>query len=70
MGTYKVVELSIVTDESIEDALNLWTKNGWMFESLHFAMSTGSKRPAMAFLFFIRAEETDDTGKKEGMNKV
>ena len=63
---YKVVELSIVTDETLEEALNSWTKNGWIFESLHFAMTPGSKRPAMAFLFFVRAEATDEPGKKEG----
>lgn len=50
--TYKVVEVSMVTDESIESALNTWTQKGWSFESLHFAMGTGSKRPAMAFIFF------------------
>ncbi|MCP4401421.1 MAG: DUF4177 domain-containing protein [bacterium] len=50
--TYKVVELSMVTDKGIEDALNTWTQKGLMFESLHFAMGTGSKRPAMAFIFF------------------
>lgn len=63
---YKVVELSIVTDETLEEAMNSWTENGWIFESLHFAMTPGSKRPAMAFLFFVRAEETDKPGKKEG----
>lgn len=60
MSTYKVVELSIVTDETIEDALNTWIKDGWTFESLHFAMASGSKRPAMAFLFFVRPLETQE----------
>lgn len=55
MIEYKVVELSIVTDESIEKAVNIWTQQGWTFDSLHFAMGTGSKRPAMAFIFFIRS---------------
>lgn len=54
---YKVVELSIVTDDSIEEALNTWTPQGWTFESLHFAMGPGSKRPSMAFLFFVRSRE-------------
>ncbi len=66
MITYKVVELSIVTDETIEEAMNVWTKDGWTFESLHFAMASGSKRPAMAFLFFDRALETNETGNKGG----
>lgn len=57
MITYKVVELSIVTDEMIEEELNTWTGQGWTFDSLHFAMGTGSKRPAMAFMFFVRSLE-------------
>jgi hypothetical protein len=53
-GPYKVVELSDVTDEAIESALNRWTAEGYRFESLHFACSPGSRRPSMAFLFFSR----------------
>ena len=60
MVTYKVVELSIVTDENIEDVLNTWTRQGWTFESLHFAMRNGSKRPSMGFLFFVRSLETSE----------
>ncbi len=59
---YNVVELTIVTDETIEETLNVWTRQGWMFESLHFAMGAGSKRPAMAFIFFIRSVETQESG--------
>ena len=66
MITYKVVELSIVTDETIEEALKTWTKDGWTFESLHFAMASGSKRPVMAFLFFARPLETHETGNEGG----
>lgn len=66
MHTYKVVELSIVTDETIEEALNTWTQKGWVFESLQFAMGSGSKRPAMAFMFFVRPlEESSETWKGE-----
>ena len=55
---YKVVELSIVTDEEIEQALNEWTGKGWSFASIHFVMTESSRRPSMAFLFF--------TGRGEG----
>jgi hypothetical protein len=58
MMTYKVAETSIVTDEALEEMLNNWTQQGWSFDSLHFAVSTGSKRPAMAFMFFVRSCET------------
>lgn len=67
MVTYKVVELIIVTDETIEEKLNTWTRQGWTFDSLHFAMGTGSKRPAMAFIFFVRSLETsEDVEQEEG----
>jgi len=49
---YKVVELSSVTDEEIEAALNEWTAEGWTFDTMHFAMREASKRPSMAFLTF------------------
>lgn len=65
MVTYKVVELCIVTDEQIEDALNTWTREGWTVDSVHFAIRDGSKRPAMAFLFFVRSLETSEE-KEEG----
>lgn len=52
--TYKVVELSTVTDEAIEDTLNEWTAEGWVFDGIQFAMRESSKRPAMAFIVFTR----------------
>lgn len=68
---YKVVELNIVTDETIQDALNTWTQQGWTFESLHFAMSVGSKRPAMAFIFFTRSsEDTSKAGARQGEERT
>ena len=54
MITYKVVELSSVTDEEIERVLNHWTAEGWVFDAMHFAMRESSKRPAMAFIAFTR----------------
>ena len=54
MVEYKVVELSVVTDESIEEALNCWTAKGWQYEGIQFVVREASKRPSMAFVFFIR----------------
>jgi hypothetical protein len=51
---YKVVELSSVSDEEIEAALNEWTAEGWTFDTMQFAMRDSSKRPAMAFITFTR----------------
>ena len=52
MLQYKVVELSNVSEETIEETLNEWTRKGWRFDALQFAMRESSKRPAMAFVIF------------------
>jgi hypothetical protein len=54
---YKVVELSTVDEATLEETLNAWVPKGWTVESVHFAMRESSKRPAMAFVFFTRAEK-------------
>ncbi len=56
--TYKVVELSSVSDVEIENVLNEVTADGWTFDTMQFAMRDSSKRPSMAFITFTR--ETDD----------
>lgn len=56
--TYKVVETSTVTDEEIERILNDWTGRGYVFSSIHFVTAESSRRPKMAFVFFIRNEES------------
>jgi len=56
MIQYKVVETSMVTDEALEKILNEWTAQGWQLETIHFAMREASKRPAMAFVLFVREE--------------
>ncbi len=52
--TWKVVELSSVTDVEIEAVLNEWTREGWTLDNIQFAMRESSKRPAMAFIAFTR----------------
>jgi len=54
MIEYKVVELAVVTDESIEEALNARTAEGWHFDSVQFVIREASKRPSMAFVLFTR----------------
>ena len=51
---YKVVETSDVSAEALERILNEWTAQGWRFEMMQFAMRDSSKRPAMAFVSFVR----------------
>ena len=54
---WKIVETSSVTDESLEGIVNEFTRLGWTFEGIQFAMRESSKRPAMAFVLFTRAVE-------------
>jgi hypothetical protein len=51
---FKFVELSIVTDETIEECVNEWVCKEWQLEGIRFAMAEHSKRPAMAFVSFTR----------------
>lgn len=57
MLQYKVVELSNVTEEAVEEALNEKVAEGWSFDGMQFAMRESSKRPSMAFLLFTRQED-------------
>lgn len=61
MITYKVVETSQVDDLSLEQILNEWTEQGWNFDRMQFAMGDGSRRPSMAFIFFIREDFEEQT---------
>lgn len=56
MLVYKVVEVSTVAEDCLEDALNEWTRLGWRFDSMQFAMRESNRRPSMAFLLFTREE--------------
>ncbi len=56
MLVYKVVEVNTVTEEYLENILNEWTRLGWRFDSMQFAMRESSRRPSMAFVIFTREE--------------
>lgn len=58
---YKVVEVATVTDIDLENTINEWVEKGWKFDFIQFAMRESSKRPSMAFVFFIKS----DANKKE-----
>ena len=51
---YKVVEITTVTDADIENTINEWVQQGWVFENIQFAIRESSKRPSMAFVIFTR----------------
>jgi len=55
---YKIVETQLVTSEELESIVNKGVAQGWTLESIKFAMSEASRRPAMAFVFFIKGEDT------------
>jgi hypothetical protein len=51
---YKFVELSVVTDETLEQVVNEWAQQGWALDGIRFVTTEHSKRPAMAFVSFTR----------------
>lgn len=55
VGTWAVVEVSPVAEDTLERALNQRSAEGWSFESVHFVTREGSHRPALAYLFFTRS---------------
>ena len=61
---YKFVELSIVTDETIEEAVNAWVARGWVFDGIRFVTTEASRRPQMAFISFTR--EVAHDAQREG----
>ena len=63
MVTYKFVELSIVTEETLEECVNDWVRQGWTFDGIRFVVGEGSRRPQMAFVSFIR--EVGETAENE-----
>lgn len=56
MLKYKVVEVSTVSEDILEEVLNEWTGKGWQYDGMHFAMRESQKRPSMAFVLFTREE--------------
>jgi hypothetical protein len=55
--TYKFVELSVVTAEALEEAVNEWVGRGWHLEGIRFVVGEASRRPQMAFVSFVREGE-------------
>jgi len=58
---YKIVETSIVTDETLEGIINEWVSRGWNFDGIQFAMRDSSKRPGMAFILFTKPSSLDSS---------
>lgn len=57
---YKVIETSVVTDEALERIINETVAQGWSLDGIQFAMRESSRRPAMAFVLFVRSPGDSD----------
>jgi hypothetical protein len=51
---YRVVEVSVVTEDELSRVLNDNVREGWIFDGFQFVMREASRRPAMAFALFRR----------------
>ncbi|MGQ9654689.1 MAG: DUF4177 domain-containing protein [Thermodesulfobacteriota bacterium] len=63
---YRVVETSTVTDEELERLINELVCLGWELEDVRFVTKESSRRPAMAFLFFVRPGSLSDDSSEPG----
>ena len=54
---FKVIEVTTVTDEELEKHINKWSAEGWVLDSIKFAMREASKRPSMAFIIFTKSDD-------------
>lgn len=52
---YKFVEVSPVTGEALEAAVNEWVAKGWQLEGIRFGVTEQSTRPSLAFVSFVLA---------------
>jgi hypothetical protein len=50
---YKFVEVSPVTAEALEAAVNEWIAQGWQLEGIRFLVADPSSRPQLAFVSFV-----------------
>ena len=56
MTVYKFVELPVVTEDTLEETVNAWVGKGWSLDAIRFVATEHSRRPAMAFISFVREE--------------
>ena len=52
--TYKFVEVTPVTDETLDECVNHWVQQGWTFDGIRFVVTEASRRPSMAFVTFTK----------------
>lgn len=63
---YKFVELTVVTAETLDHAVNGWVGQGWQLDAIRFVVTEHGMRPAMAFVSFTRDAAPEDAGGAAG----
>ena len=63
---YKFVEVSPVTAETLEAAVNEWVGQGWQLDGVRFVVTEHSKRPQMAFVSFVTDRPGPATAATDG----
>jgi len=57
---YKFVELTTVTEDTLEQTVNEWVAQGWHLDAIRFVVTEHSRRPSMAFVSFVRGRGAAD----------
>lgn len=50
---YKFVEVSPVSEATLEAAVNEWVGRGWQLEGIRFVTAEGAPRPQLAYVSFV-----------------
>ena len=59
---YKFVEVSPVSEATLEAAVNEWVGRGWQLEGIRFVTAEGAPRPQLAYVSFVTHAAPPETG--------
>lgn len=62
---YKFVEVSPVTDDTLDRVVNEWVAQGWTMDTIHFVVRESSHRPALAFVRLLRDDPESGAGEPD-----
>lgn len=54
---YHFVEVAPVTADTLATAVNEAVAEGWLLDGIRFVVTEASRRPSMAFVSFVAADE-------------
>ena len=63
---YKFVEVSPVSEGTLEAAVNEWVGRGWQLEGIRFVTAEGAPRPQLAYVSFVTHAGPPETGPQPG----